>query len=63
MIKSSNSDCVIEGDQFEKMLKESGAQKVSKFDPLVENKTKVMYKTHAPEDDGIDKIEAAFKIP
>ena len=27
MIKQSNSDCVIEGDQFEKMLKESGAKK------------------------------------
>lgn len=68
-IKNSNSDCVIEGDQFEKMLKESGAEAQeasafeAQFDPVVENKTKVMYKTHAPEDDGIDKIEAAMKAP
>lgn len=63
MIKNSNSDCVIEGDQFEKMLEESGAQKTTQYDPMVENKTKVMFKTHAPEDDGIDKIEIALRAP
>ncbi len=63
MIKSSNSDCVVEGDQYEKMLKESGAKKETQFDPLVDIQANLVIKSGSPNDDGVDKLEIALKAP
>lgn len=63
VIKKSTADCVIEGDQYEEMAKNSKKNAVTdEFDPLIDFPSSLMTKYDVgPKDDFADKITAPLK--